>query len=288
MPPWDSRRSLRDLSVLHKELEPGLRDIYVESRADAMLFRTFLKEMGVRADGVYPIDDRAIVDSDIVREAGGEVGPRGRLIGLASVVTTWGLDQPGITCVVDADRDGVFGGPTYPDLLKTDGGSVEVYAFAPRPLQRFLHLVLGRDVQAEQLIAMVSPALRELFLIRAVLHLHGPRIALVPKFTACCEFGGHQVDVDSDELISRSLAAASAGSRRGVVLSHLETARQILPLDERALIRGHDIAPMLVKVLDLKNDWAKVEFIEKALRVCLRVEDLQDEPLFVQIRDRLT
>jgi hypothetical protein len=284
----DSLRRFEDLRVIHEKLEPKLRDVYTEARSDASLFRWYFKQVGVKASGVYAIDDRVEVDSAAVLAAGAEVGPRGRLVALAAEVASWGLTQPAVTCIVDADRDHIFGGPEFPDLLKTDGGSIEIYGFAPRPLQNFLDVVLQGDWDAEQLIETLMPVLNELFLIRSVLHLYGPEIPLIEKFSACCGPKGEEWEVQSEELILRSLAVAAAGSRRGYVLSKLEEARGLLPADRRKAVRGHDIAPLLIKALHLTNDWAKPKVLELSWRGCLGLEDLQGAALFETLRVRLT
>lgn len=274
--------------MLHEELEPEFRDVYTEARSDASLFRWYFKQIGVSASSVYAIDDRVDVDSAAVLAAGGEVGPRGRVVALAAEVFTWGLDYPAVTCIVDSDRDLVFGGPEFPDLLKTDGGSIEIYGFAPRPLQNFVDMVLQCDVDAGQLIETLMPVLNELFLIRAVLHLYAPNVPLIEKYIACCGPRGGEWKVESEKLIQRSLAGASASSQRAHVLSKLEEARGLLPVDRSKAVRGHDIAPLLIKALHLTNDWAKPLVLEQSWRGSLRLEDLQDAVLFETLRARLT
>jgi hypothetical protein len=261
-------RTLEDLRVLHSVLEPGLRDIYVEARSDRNLFRWYLNEARLFTPAVYAIDDRVQVDVTTVLEAGGEVGPRGRLIGLAAAVQSWALAYPAVTCIIDADRDYVFSGREYPDLYRTDYGSLEVYAFQPRPLAQLLSVVLGKDVDARDLIDYLTPALNELFLARAVLHIYGPAVPLVDNFVSCCECSADACKVDSEKLVVRSLEVASLVAMRGQVLARLEEARVRLPSDRRRAIRGHDIAPLLIKTLRLTNQWASTPAVDRDHSSC--------------------
>ncbi len=154
----ESLRRLEELQVLY-ELEPSLRDIVVEGRSDAELVRWYLNQKGLRSVKVFPIDDRAVVERDVVLRAGGEVGPRGRVLGLAVAASDWRLSDPSLTCVIDADWDCLDDVHEIEGLLRTDYGSLDGYLFQERPLQKLLDLVIQRDVHAEEQIAALMPAL---------------------------------------------------------------------------------------------------------------------------------
>jgi len=271
------------------ELEPDLRDVYVEARPDANFVRWYLRGCGVAHPSVYAIDDRVVVDAERVLACGGEIGPRGRLMALAAEVGVWsvGTDMLGLTCIVDADRDYVFPSTELSQLSRTDVGSLDVYAFQERPLQQFFDLVLGTREAASGVIEELLPVLNELFLIRALLHLDGPDIPMLPSFVACCEFTRSGVRVDSREVLRRSLAIVGEGGRLGSFLARLEALRGKLPPERLKAVRGHDIAPLLIARLGLKNDWAKPLLVEQAWRGCLSPEDLHPWPLFEELRRRV-
>ena len=284
----DSRRKVADLETLHIDLEPRLRDVYVEGRSDQQLFMWYFREAGISVSGVYAVDDRAEVPSDQVLAAGAEVGPRGRIVGLAHAASLWNMSHPGITCIVDADRSLLVPESAIPGLLLTDYAAIEGYLFQARPLDQFLQLVVGTDVESRSVIDLVTPALNDLYVVRAVLHLEGPNVRLIERFQRCCSLRRGVWEVNTDELISRSLAAAGASQERERVISQYAVYRNQMPSDPSVAIRGHDIAPMLIEALELRNDLAKPDVVERALRGCLNLDDLDDQPMFRALRARLT
>lgn len=280
-----SRRRVEELKTLYR-VQPALKDVVGEGRTDARLIRWYLHEHGLRHVKVYAIDDRVEIPSEMVFAAGGEVGARGRVLALAAEAATWELIQTSLTCVIDYDRDCFLpsGSPPQAHLLRTDVGSLDVYAFQPRPMQQFIDLVSGRADGAAELIAQLLPALNELFLVRSALHADG--VALVSNYGNCCDTGSEPTAVDAEKLVRRSLAVVGAGRSFGATVARVEALRSGLPSDSLLAVRGHDIPVLLVKRLGLKNEWARPEVVETTLRACLSTADLDDYPLFRRLRER--
>lgn len=67
----------------------------------------------------------------------------------------------------------------------------------------------------------------------------------------------------------------------------VEEVRASLPEDPRQAIRGHDISPMLIRMFQLKNDWAHAETLERALSGCIEWHALDNEPMFKRLRERV-
>jgi hypothetical protein len=284
----DSRRKVADLALLHAELEPQLRDVYVEGRSDQQFFRWFFREAGIPVSGVYAIDDRAHVPSEQVLAAGAEVGPRGRVVALAHAASDWGMEKPGVTCIVDADRSLIVPELVVPDLFYTDYAAIEGYLFQPRPLEQLLRLVIGSDADANGVIEVMTPMLNDLYVVRAVLHLEGPNVPLIDKFYRCCRRHRGAWMVDVEDLIARSLAPLGRSSDRERLVAKFAEYRLKVSEPTLSVVRGHDIAPMLIRELDLKNDLAKPAILEQAWRGCLNLADLDTQPLFQALRARLT
>lgn len=279
-----SRRTPAELRVLY-EVQPQLRDVVVEGRTDASVIRWYLRERGVNNAKIYAVDDRVEIDSASVLGVGGEVGARGRVLALADEAARWMLTQENLTCVIDSDRDCLASRVEFPHLLSTDFGSMDVYAFQPRPLQQFIDVVVCGFDRAEDVMADLVPTLNETFLIRAALHEVG-RVPLIATFVNCCNTRKRPIALDADELVRRSLAVVSAGCLHGEVMARVDRYRD-LPAEPLLAVRGHDIAPLLIKRLGLKNDLARSESVERSLRACLTTTDLDESRLFSQLRDRL-
>lgn len=267
-------------------MDPGLRDVIVEGRTDRDFLRLVLRRNGIRFAEVYAVDDRVEVTRDIVLDAGGEVGAKGRVLGLANEASTWGLATTGLTCIVDTDRDALAASVLdFPHLLRTDVGSLDVYSFQARPLEKFLIGDVGIDVDPVEIIESSLPLLRELFLVRAALH-HVCQARMVKDFARCCTFSGGDPTINVGEIVRRSLDKAGARGMESAVMGELERLRERLPADPLMSVHGHDIAPLLIGRLRLRNDMAKPEIVESKLRLCVELEDLNGFPLFQELLRR--
>src|SRR5262245_2279213 len=74
------RRSIAEL-ITRYELEPALRDIYVEGDRDWFFLRWFFQSIGCRIPVVYMIEATVNVPTRLLRQAGAS-GNRGRVIAL--------------------------------------------------------------------------------------------------------------------------------------------------------------------------------------------------------------
>lgn len=283
----DSRRNLENLNLLHTQLQPDFRDVYVEGRTDVTVVSWYLRQRGLKASGIYAIDDRAYVPASLVLDSGAEVGPRGRLLALAKYMDEWSMEHPGITCIVDRDWDLVTGSMQADHILYTDFPAVENYLFTAAPFSKLLQLVLGNDRPEQQVKAALTPLLNQLYAARLALHLEGGGVPGIDGFQGCCYRDGDRWLLNESLWIERSLAARRATDRKSAVLSKLEEIRVALTASFSA-IRGHDIAPALILELGLKNEMAKPTVLEQAWRGCLSAEDLDHFPLFTSLRERLS
>jgi hypothetical protein len=162
---------------------------------------------------------------------------------------------------------------------------MDVYCFQRRPLQQFFDVVVSCNESASELIAELVGPLNDLFLVRAALH-EATGVAVINGFSNCFD-PRREPALDVDELVRRSLAVARLGQRQGEVLSRIAQLRMRLPENRMMAIRGHDIGPLLIKRLRLRNEWARPGVVEKALRCCLTVGDVDGYPLFSTLRDRV-
>lgn len=271
------------------ELRPHLRDVIVEGRSDALLVQHFLRHAGASDHlRVLAVDDRARIDSETVRRFGASVGARGRVVALAEHASTWALPEPSLTCIVDLDWNSIERPEARDGLLYTDFGSMDVYALQSGVVQKFLELVVGDITDADTIIREIIPPLRDLFAVRYVLHRHGPDIPVVHNFTSCCGTVGGTLSVDIEELLRRSLNRVERFTEFERLLPIVLEIRQSLPAEPLQSVRGHDIAPLLIYRLNLRNQWAIPETVEAALRGCLEMGELLRFPMFAALHDRVS
>lgn len=238
---------------------------------------------------VYAVDDRVEVPPELVLSGGFEDGARGRILALAREAEAWGSGARSLTCIVDADRACLEQADAqFATLLKTDLASFDAQAFASSAFQRFLDVVIRMEANAQELVVELLPTLNELFLVRHVLHTMSPPVPLIEKFVACCDFRRSPV-VDVKELLRRSLAVAGQLDQMDAALERLEAAHQLLPDERLRAVRGHDVAPVLIRRLGLKNRWADADAVQDTLlALAVDAPDVRESQVLRDLSRRLS
>ncbi len=280
-----TRRDLGELRTLYM-IKPHFRDVVVEGRDDAAWVRWYLSEHQIEHVKVFAVDDRVTVPSDVVLSTHADVNARGRVIALSAEYEKWKLGQPSLTCIADYDYDLFETVPSFESLLKTDFAAMEVYALSERPLTKFLVASAKSEVVAKDLVSMLKPAWATLYALRYVLHRHSDGLSLTDKFAnKSLNSSGQVVDAARALLISCTPSPA-----RDVLDSLLALHADFLaaiPQDSLHGIRGHDIAPLVIKFLNLRNSMARPEEVERLMRQSIELADLDEFGLFRSLRSRV-
>ena len=282
------RRSMEEL-VARYELEPELRDIYVEGRADSMFFQWFLERSGKPNAAVYEIGT-VNVPYDVLHKHGLDDGERGRVIGLALELDRKLLHPHQVTCIADKDFDTILGKEySCSSLLLTDYSSLEMYAFNERNMGKFISLVVRTDaVTPTNLINKLHPVLQSVFLIRAAAISLDLGLSLIP-FTKCCECRKGNLNFDVEEFLKRSLTSSGKWGQRDDLVARIASMRTSLGKEIRLYIRGHDLSHLLLQYLSsLQSERLfNAELIERSLLGCLEYHDLVKEKLFADLLERV-
>lgn len=280
-----TRRELRELLTLYK-LKPHFRDIVVEGRDDAAWLKWYLSEHGAKNTMVFAVDDRVTIPREMVSEVHNDVNARGRVVALAVESEKWSLPQPSLTCVVDSDFELFEPDVTPVGLFKTDYAAMEVYALTDRPLSKFLVASAKSNIEASTLVAGLRPAWAVLYALRYVLHRHSGGARLTSRFAEKCINDAGEVVANVRELLRMVSPTPTQSALEELLALHGQYLNQI-PGDTLQGIRGHDIAPMIIRFLRLKNDLADPAHVERLLKQSLELRDLDEEVLFRQLRDRV-
>lgn len=103
------RKKLAELRTLY-ELEPNLRDIYVEVVADKAFYSWYLEETGKANTSIYPID-AVEVGKDVLEDRGLTEGNRSRVVALAlELDEVFPETLPYVMCIADKDFDAILPG----------------------------------------------------------------------------------------------------------------------------------------------------------------------------------
>jgi hypothetical protein len=281
------RRRIQELRTLYT-LKPHFRDVVVEGRDDAALLNWFMAEHGIPHVKAFAVDDRVEIPRDVVEPVHPEINVRGRVVALAHEAEQWGLAEPSITCVIDSDFD-LLDGVERPEgiLLATDYAAMEVYALETRPLSKFLLAVAKSELDVLELRSLLKPVWAVVFALRYVLHRHANGAALVDGFANACIDGAGDVVADASSLMRHVAPTPNAKRIQELLELHAEYIGRIPEADLQG-IRGHDIAPVLVSFLRLRNDLAQPKQVERLLRQSLELRDLDEQPLFQRLLARLS
>lgn len=275
---------LRTLYVTH----PHFRDVLVEAREDAALVEWYLGTLSIPHVKAFAIDDRVEIDADTVREHHREVNKRGRVVAMSALSQSWNLAEPSVTCVVDADFAVLDKECSLDDsLIHTDYPAIENYSLADRPLEKFLRVVARSSLSPGEVRAALRPVWVALYCLRYVLHRHTDGASLISKFAERCISESGVVALDVPRLLRDSTPGLEAATREELVRLY-ESAVASVPAQELQGIRGHDIAPILARYLNLPSSIRSPEILERLLRQCVEKADWDEQPLMHKLRDRVS
>jgi hypothetical protein len=206
------------------DLEPDLRDVYVEGPSDRVLCEMALEHAGRGDIKVYEIDTVEVLGS-------GSGGNKGRLVMLArELEASSKRDLIGsVACVVDQDLDGVLKRRiTARLLIYSCGSSLDIVLVQVRVLDKLLRVVLlGFPIQSKAFLKELLPVINEHFLHR----LANEAMSLgLSHLEVCrmCEFDGVSVRFDSEDYLKRYLGKSAQLGRLEEFKQAIEGHRPVL------------------------------------------------------------
>jgi hypothetical protein len=283
------KRSIDDLIALY-ELEPSIRDIYVEGKFDKCLIEWFLSEFNQSNYAIYDVDTVDIPAASLFSQ-GLLDNNRSRVIFLAIYIHRRLPTTKSLTCIADKDFSFLLGGEEFdcPFLLFTDYTSIDIYLFNEVVLDKFFCLVVRLPkLTAKDILSRVSYILEELFLIRATNQALDLGMQWL-EFTRCCNHNSGNIEFQTEDFIERYLNKNSKLAEKQIFkdkITELRTNSNLL--DVRCKIRGKDFIEILCFYIKnyLPNSRAKFadpEVIQGSLLGCLNASLLAQENLFQQL-----
>ena len=208
------RRRIEELFVRY-ELEPTLRDVFVEGGADAALISQFLKDSNCTDVSVYEISTVA-VSRELLDELDLEGNDKGRAIGLGMTMEAkLGQDNAQVTCVVDSDFDVVLQKEYECRMvLFTDYTCLEMYLFSAETIDKFFSVFLrGFPFSSVMVLRALTDTLQEVFLIRLANRVLEWKLEWL-SFERCCLADGARIQFDREDYIARYLNKNAVGGGR--------------------------------------------------------------------------
>ena len=227
------------------ELEPSLRDVFVEGPTDRVIIRAALLELGHTSIGVYEIDT-VDVPAHLLEAMDLQVGSRSRVIGLAAqleVRATKDLIRQ-VVCLVDTDFDEVLGRKRMLRLLVyTNGTALDTFLLDDLTLGKLLGIVLlDFPLSAAELKLRIIPILRELFLHRMAASELGLHVA-PPSLDKDFHFDRKHktMTFDAKAYVDRFLSKAGARRRRDEFIALVDDFRGRLGVDPITHVHVDDL-----------------------------------------------
>jgi hypothetical protein len=273
------------------ELEPSIRDVYVEGASDRCVFEWFFKESGRPTVGVREIET-VHVPAGALPQPGCENSNRGRVMALARVLQSGlGGGSRSVTCVIDADFDRALGRDHECELLLlTDYSCLEMYFFEPRALSKLVSLVLrGFPDTPGQILARLEAPLLDLAALRLAnltlqWNLRWVNFARCLVADAC----GPRLDINKYIRTYLSANARLAGKRE--FEEAFTRGRARLVGDARHYINGHDFVCLLTWYVRGRRGFGDLhpQVIERSLFACAELAALSGHSLFRSLIDRVS
>ena len=281
------RRKICEL-VARYELEPSLRDLFVEGPRDRGIYSWYLKKVGYQGVAVFEIESVEIPHETLVSHGLGS-GNRARVIALALEFDDQfpsGLRYA--RCIADSDFDFVFASRNYSNhVLYTDYTSVDLYTCEDELFRKVLCLGFNvSETEIRSLFDSMLSVLREVFIVRAANQKLDWGMRLVP-FTKCCEISGSRVTFDRSDFINRCLDSSSRRDGRSMFEGLCEELQVVHLSDPRQGIHGDDYFELVGWYLKKCRGWSGYRRGERSIMGNLRagLDDrlLACENLFLEL-----
>ena len=279
------RRTIPELLFLH-EVEPSLKDIFVEGDYDVAVVMRFLRDIGCEDVVVRSINCIEVDDGKLLRD-GRDVGNRERVILLAEEILQHLEVEGTILCIADRDYGNWNGGlPEIRNLVFTDYSCMELYVWNRVVLRRFLTVYCNRpDWSVDEFIEALREPLQSMFAIRLAARSLEMKLKWIDR-VVCVEVRGWSILFDVREFVTRLLHKISATDCVEKLLSCVARFRSQFPEEPRQSIQSHDFGRLVTHLLKKKGVDAVAtdeSTVTRAMAACLTVSELEGERLFQRV-----
>jgi hypothetical protein len=240
------RRKIVELLTLY-ELEPSLRDIYVEGPTDRAFVSGVVRRLNLPQVQVREID-QVEIDAGHLSRMGLSEGAKQRVIALAvalSFESKIDLARQ-VACIADADDEaGKDAAIRAPLLLYTDVTSMPIYGFDGKYLQWYFDVgTMGFPLSGQQVVEQLIPPLRSLCALRRALAVLEVNVALA-SITKDCSFSGGQLQFDYDRFVKRCKSKDASFAKEKKIQDAVARQLSVLGSDHRLWAGAEDFVSLL-------------------------------------------
>jgi hypothetical protein len=283
------KRRLEEVKALY-ELEPCLRDLYVEGPSDLYIMTWFLRGVNRRDVHVYPIDFIELPEQMSAAHGLDTHSNRNKVILLSEELTGHFREQRiKAKCIVDADYDRCTGAckENYA-LLYTDYTSMEMYLFSVDFIEKFTELVLGGlPVAPAALHSNLKEVLQTMFVIHLTNEVLGWQMQWVDvaRYISCDK---QRIRFRADDFLKAYLMRNGQLSRIAQFRATMNDLAGRTDPDARHNIRGHDYTYVLFltakRLRRHRCGFTNLAAFESAFCGCIELRFVENEVLFQKVR----
>ena len=272
----EERRKINELLTRY-ELEPSLKDIYVEGIEDKIIIDEVLRKNDITDVSVFDISSIDIDNDEKIKN-----GNKGRVIELASILSEK-LENMNITCIIDNDFDILTGNQyTSPILLTTDFSCMEMYFFDKQIIEQISRSCAKNKLTETIVNKFITPALIDLFKIRFINYDLCWNLKCL-NFEKNIRYKNGEFNFDRDEYIKRYLNKNRKVRELSFYCKKINTIKIDSKHDKRSYIHGHDFITLLRSVLNKlrgRKLWSEDELVWDLLKVAADYKDFSRYLLF--------
>lgn len=280
------RRTIDELRTLY-QMEPEIRDLYVEGFVDENFFKWYLRRQGLETIGIYPVEFIDVPNEILLRHSLPIGSNKSRLIALSHELAVCPFFSR-VMCIVDRDFDGTTGDRyANPCLYKTDGNSLELYALQPSVFHKFVLVGLGGfPIPPQELLSQCTATLEKIYAIRAANERLGWSMSWVP-FRRYISISGSSITFRQEAFIRAYLQKNDRWNAREEFSAAVREMLESLDDEPMRRIRGHDLSELLfviIKKIQKEKQFGNPGTLESCMLATADVADLDQHPLFRMIR----
>jgi hypothetical protein len=284
------RRSIQELEARY-QLEPTIRDIFVEGDFDIDVITWFKSEIDVDDIVVYGIDTVDTSDIDLGEEEDGG-GNRRRVILLARHFENHLNLRNRIAFIADMDEGRLFRRiPSVDGLLFTDYACMESYAYTEQNVWKFMTFIVPSQIgrhHCVQLKRCLDSILLKAFVIRGWAKQNGLRHRDV-GLAAFCSTGGGAISFDSSSMVSAILRKNGSTLDIDEVLIALDDIVSQCSVDPRHQVDGHDLGNLLSYLIrSVFSVHLRENILLRQLFAQMEIGVILAYPLFLALKERFS
>lgn len=287
----DQKRTIEELRTLYF-LEPDVCDVYVEGTTDQLFIDWYLKRKGHSNATVYPIDVIAISEDILASNGLSKGSNRAKVIALSCELARQQVECKSAMCIIDRDSDDADNHiNANPHLYATDGNSMELYAFAPSVIEKFLLVALaGFPIAARNLISSLTSILEVIYSVRQANEHLRFGMQWIP-FGSYIALDMNRITFRESDFIRAYLQKNDRWQDRDRFIDIKNSIQQTLSPDATRRMRGHDLAELLhiiVKKFRRDRAFTNSTVLEGCLMASIETRDLEAYPLFVALENHVS